>query len=145
MIDIKIFGKVLKSSWVKKYLDPENQGKFVRTACQSVRHYPFYTSVRTAKQTVRKANQTVQIIYSPVRMVCPSVRNFYSSVRTADQTVQIIYSPIRTVRQTVRTLQGPFVNRSSSVRFCRSNGFPLVSVLPFTVTFVLEKLKETGQ
>ena len=28
MIDIKIFGKVLKSSWVKKYLDPENQGKW---------------------------------------------------------------------------------------------------------------------
>ena len=72
---------------------------FVRTACQSVRHYPFYLSVRTAKQTVRTANQTVQIIYSPVRTVCPSVRNFYSSVRTADQTVQIIYSPVRTVRQ----------------------------------------------
>ena len=112
-----------------------NLFSFVRTACQSVRHYPFYSSVRTAKQTVRKANQTVQIIYSSVRTVCPSVRNFYSCVRTADQTVQIIYSPVRTVRQTVRTLQGPFVNRSSSVPFCRSNGFPLVSVLPFTVTY----------
>ena len=92
-----------------------------------VRHYPFYSSVRTAKQTA-------QIIYSPVGTVCPSVRNSYSSVRTADQTVQIIYSPVRPVRQTVRTLQGPFVNRLSSVRFCRSNGFPSVSVLPFTVT-----------
>ena len=110
---------------------------FVRTACQSVRHYPFYLSVRTAKQTVRTANQTVQIIYSPVRTVCPSVRNFYSSVRTADQTVQIIYSPVQTVRQTVPTLQRPFVNRSLSVRFCHWNGFPLVSVLPFTVTFYL--------
>ena len=59
--------------------------------------------------------QTVQIIYSPVRSVCLSVRNFYSSVRTADQTVQIVYSSVRTVRQTVRTLEGPFVNRSSSV------------------------------
>ena len=95
------------------------------------------TVVRTAKQTVRTANQTVQIIYSPNRTVCPSVRNFYSSVRTADQTVQIIYSSVRTVRQTVRTLQGPFVNLSSSVHFYRSNGFPLVSVLPFTVTFML--------
>ena len=28
MIDIKIFNKALKSSWVKKYLDPENQGKW---------------------------------------------------------------------------------------------------------------------
>ena len=85
---------------------------FVRTACQSVRHYSFYSSLRTAKQTIRTANQTVQIIYSPVRTVCLSVRNFYSSVRTADQTVQIIYSPVRTVTQTVRTLQGPFFNRS---------------------------------
>ena len=30
----------------------------------------------------------------------------------------------------------PFDNRSSSVRFCRSNGFPLVSILPFTVTII---------
>ena len=28
MIDIKIFNKALKSSWVKKYLNPENQGKW---------------------------------------------------------------------------------------------------------------------
>jgi len=28
MIDIKLFNKALKSSWVKKYLDPENQGKW---------------------------------------------------------------------------------------------------------------------
>ena len=107
----------------------------VRMACPSVRN--FYSSVRTAKQLVRTANQTVQIIYSPVRTVYVSVQNFYSSVRTADQTVQIIYSSVRTIRQTVRTLQGPFVNRSSSVRFCCSNGFPLVSVLPFTVTNIL--------
>ena len=51
-----------------------------------VRHYPFHSSVRTAKQTA-------QIIYSPVGTVCPSVRNSYSSVRTADQTVQIIIHP----------------------------------------------------
>ena len=100
----------------------------------------FYSSARTAKQIVRTANQTVQIIYSPVRTVYVSVRNFYSSVRTADQTVQIIYSSVRTIRQTVRTLQGPFVNRSSSVRFCCSNGFPSVSVLPFTVTNILDFL-----
>ena len=81
---------------------------------------------------------TVRMIYSPVRTVCPSVRNFYSSYRTANQTVQIIYSPVRTVRQTVRTLQGPFVNHSSSVRFCHSNDFPLVSALPFTVIFFYE-------
>ena len=51
-----------------------------------------------AKQTVWMANQTVQIIYSPVR--------------TADQTFQTIYLSIRTVRQTVWMLQGQFVNRS---------------------------------
>ena len=110
----------------------------VLIACHSVRHYPFYSSIQMAKQTILTANQTIQIIYSPIRMVCLSVRNFYSSVRTANQTVQIIYSPVwmvclsvrnfylsvqtadqtvqiiyssvRTVRQTVRTLQGPFVN-----------------------------------
>ena len=27
MIDINLFNKALKSSWIAKYLDPENQGK----------------------------------------------------------------------------------------------------------------------
>ena len=76
------------------------------------------------------------ILFSSVRTACLFVRNFYSSVQTADQTVQIIYSPIRTVRQTIHMLQGPFINHSSSVCFSRSNGFPLVSVLPFRVTNV---------
>ena len=65
-----------------------------------------------AKQTVWMANQTIQIIYLPIRTVCASVWNFYSSVQTADQTFQTIYSSIRTVRQTVWMLQGQFVNRS---------------------------------
>ena len=82
----------------------------VTMACPSI--WNFYSSVRMAKQTVWMANQTVQIIYSPVRTVCASVWNFYSSVRTADQTFQTIYSSIRTVRQTVWMLQGQFVNRS---------------------------------
>ena len=110
----------------------------VLIACHSVWYYPFYSSIRMAKQTILTANQTIQIIYSPIWTVCLSVRNFYSSVwtanqtieiiyspvwkvclsiwnfylsiRTADQTVQIIYSSVRTVRQTVQTLQGLFVN-----------------------------------
>ena len=49
--------------------------------------------------------------------------------------VQIIYSSIRTVRQTVQMLQVPFVNHSSCVHFWHSNGFPLLSVLPFRVTY----------
>ena len=65
-----------------------------------------------AKQTIWMANQTVQIIYSPIRMVCASVWNFYSSVRMADQTFQTIYLSIRMVRQTVWMLQGQFVNCS---------------------------------
>ena len=82
----------------------------VTMACPSI--WNFYSSVRMAKQTVWVANQTVQIIYSPIRTVCASVWNFYSSIRTADQTFQTIYSSIRTVRQTVWMLQGQFVNRS---------------------------------
>ena len=49
--------------------------------------------------------------------------------------VQIIYSSIRTVRQTVQMLQVPFVNHSSCVHFWHLNGFPLLSVLPFRVTY----------
>lgn len=41
------------------------------------------------------------------------------------------------VRQTVQTLQGLLVNHSSSMPFCHLNGFPLVSVLPQRVTFLL--------
>ena len=63
------------------------------------------------------ADQTIQILYSTIQMVCPSVRNFYSSIWMADQTVQIIYSPIWMVRQTVQTLQGLLVNRLSSDGF----------------------------
>ena len=133
----------------------------VLIACHSVWHYPFYSSIQMAKQTILTANQTIQIIYSPIRMVCLSVRNFYSSVRTANQTVQIIYSPVwmvclsvrnfylsvqtadqtvqiiyssvRTVRQTV---QKNFKDRSLTMCFCRSHSFPLVSVSPFRVTFI---------
>ena len=47
------------------------------------------------------------------------------------------YSCVQTVRQTVRTGYDPFDYRSLSVRFCSSNGFRLMSVLPFTVTFTL--------
>ena len=65
-----------------------------------------------AKQTVWMANQTIQIIYSPIQTVCASVWNFYSSIRMADQTFQTIYSSIRTVRQTVWMLQGQFINHS---------------------------------
>ena len=28
MIDLESFNRVLKSTWVKKYLDPENHGKW---------------------------------------------------------------------------------------------------------------------
>ena len=108
---------------------------FVSNITKTVGRQLAVLTVRMIYSPVRTVCPSVRMIYSPVRTVCPSVRNFYSSVRTADQTVQIVYSSVRTVRQTVRTLQGPFVNRSSSVRFCCSNGFPLVSVLPFTVTF----------
>ena len=51
----------------------------------------------------------------------------------ANQAVQIIIHGVRTVNQTVRTIYEPFDNCSSSVCFCRSNGFPLMSILPFTV------------
>ena len=70
-----------------------------------VRHYPFYSSVRTAKQTA-------QIIYSPVGTVCPSVRNSYSSVRTADQTVQIIIHPFERLGKPFER----FKDRSLTVR-----------------------------
>ena len=67
-------------------------------------------------------------------MVCPSDKNFYSSVQMADQTSQIIYSPVQMVRQTVQMPQGLFINHLSSVCFCYSNSFLLVSVLPSMVT-----------
>ena len=93
-----------------------------------VRHYPFYSSVRTA-QANRSNNLFTRWDGLPVRSKFLLIRSNGWPNRSNN------YSPVRTVRQTVRTLQGPFVNRSSSVRFCRSNGFPLVSVLPFTVAY----------
>lgn len=63
-------------------------------------------------------------------------KNFFSSVQMADQTSQIIYLPVQMVRQTVQMPQGLFINRLSSVCFCYSNSFPLVSVLPFRVTYM---------
>ena len=74
-------------------------------------------SVQNFYSSIQMADQTIQILYSTIQMVCPSVRNFYSSIWMADQTVQIIYSPIWMVRQTVQTLQGLLVNRLSSDRF----------------------------
>ena len=35
MIDLVSFNKALKSTWVKKYLDPENHGKWNTMAAQS--------------------------------------------------------------------------------------------------------------
>ena len=60
-----------------------------------------------------------------------SIWQFYSSVRTVLQSDWKIYSSVRTVSQTARTLCRPFLNCSLSVRFSHSNGFLLVSVLPF--------------
>ena len=60
-----------------------------------------------------------------------SVWQCYSSIGTVRQSVWKIYSSIWMVSQTVRTLCRPFINGSLSVRFSHSNGFLLVSVLPF--------------
>ena len=92
----------------------------IQMACLSI--WNFYSSIRMAKQTV-------QIIYSPVWMVCPSIRNFLL-IRSNGWPNRSNNSSVWTVRQTVQTLQGLLINHSSSMRFCHLNGFPLVSVLP---------------
>ena len=59
----------------------------------------------------------------------------------ANQAIQIIIHGVRTVNQTVRTVYELF---ESSERFCRLNGFPLLSVLPFMVTFVYIRSLSSG-
>ena len=61
-----------------------------------------------------------------------SIWQFYSSVRMVRQSVWKIYSSVSMVSQTIRrTLCRTFINRLLSVHFFHSNGFLLVSVLPF--------------
>lgn len=46
MIDIKCFNKALKSSWVKKYLDHENYGKWKLFSITNCRNSAGLTSLR---------------------------------------------------------------------------------------------------
>ena len=39
MIDLELFNKALKSTWVKKYLDPENHGKWKYFFDSELQHF----------------------------------------------------------------------------------------------------------